>query len=149
MKTKDLFPTHYLLIAILLMVALHFLFPVARIIPLPWIAYGLVPLAIGIAINLIADKAFHQANTTVKPFEESASLITEGVFRYTRNPMYLGFVLILIGIALMFGSLSPWLIVPIFAIMMDFMFIRPEERMLDVQFGPAWLDYKARVRRWI
>jgi protein-S-isoprenylcysteine O-methyltransferase Ste14 len=149
MKAKGLFPTHYLLIAILLMIALHFLFPVARIIPAPWIVFGLIPLGAGIAINLIADKAFHQANTTVKPFEESASLITEGVFRYTRNPMYLGFVLMLIGIALLFGSLSPWLIVPIFAIMTDILFIRVEERMLDAQFGPAWFEYKARVRRWL
>jgi protein-S-isoprenylcysteine O-methyltransferase Ste14 len=148
MKAKSIFPTHYLLIAILLMIALHFLYPMARIIPVPWIVFGLIPLAIGIAINLIADKAFHQANTTVKPFEESASLITEGVFRYTRNPMYLGFVLILIGIALMFGSLSPWIIIPIYAIMMDFIFIRVEEDMLDAKFGPAWFDYKARVRRW-
>ena len=148
MKAKSIFPTHYLLIAILLMIALHFLYPMARIIPIPWIVFGLIPLAIGIAINLIADKAFHQANTTVKPFEESASLITEGVFRYTRNPMYLGFVLILIGIALMFGSLSPWIIIPIYAIMMDFIFIRVEEDMLDAKFGPAWFDYKARVRRW-
>ncbi len=149
MKTKGLFPTHYLLVAILLMLALHFLFPVTRIIPAPWIVFGFIPLAIGIAINLIADKAFHQANTTVKPFEESASLIREGVFRYTRNPMYLGFVLILIGISLLFGSLTPWIIVPIFAIMMDFIFIRVEERMLDEQFGPIWLEYKARVRRWL
>jgi protein-S-isoprenylcysteine O-methyltransferase Ste14 len=148
MKARSIFPTHYLLIAILLMIALHFLYPMARIIPVPWIVFGLIPLAIGIAINLIADKAFHQANTTVKPFEESASLITEGVFRYTRNPMYLGFVLILIGIALMFGSLSPWIIIPIYAIMMDFIFIRVEEDMLDAKFGPAWFDYKARVRRW-
>jgi len=149
MKAKSLFPTHYLLIAILLMIALHFLFPVVRIIPVPWIIFGLIPLAIGIAINLIADKAFHQVNTTVKPFEESASLITEGVFRYTRNPMYLGFVLILIGIALMFGSLSPWIVVPTYAIMMDILFIRVEEDMLDAKFGSAWLDYMAKVRRWL
>jgi protein-S-isoprenylcysteine O-methyltransferase Ste14 len=148
-KAKNLFPTHYLLIAILLMIALHFIFPLASIIPVPWVALGLIPLAAGIAINLIADKAFHQVNTTVKPFEESASLITGGVFRYTRNPMYLGFTFILIGIAFLFGSLSPWIIVPIFAIMMDFMFIRIEERMLEARFGPAWLEYKARVRRWI
>lgn len=149
MKAKNLFPTHYLLIAILLMLTLNFLFPVKRIIPVPWIVFGFIPLAIGITINLIADKIFHQVNTTVKPFVESASLITEGVFRYTRNPMYLGFVFILAGIAFLFGSLSPWIIVPIFAIMMDFMFIRVEEGMLNVKFGSAWLKYKAKVRRWL
>jgi protein-S-isoprenylcysteine O-methyltransferase Ste14 len=148
MKAKGLFPTHYLLIAILLMIALHFIFPLARILPTPWNVLGTIPLAGGIAINLIADKAFHQAKTTVKPFEESSSLITEGVFRYSRNPMYLGFVMVLIGIALLFGSLSPWIIVPIFAITIDKVFIQVEERMLEARFREAWLDYKSRVRRW-
>jgi protein-S-isoprenylcysteine O-methyltransferase Ste14 len=149
MKTSGLMPTHYLLIAILLMIALHFIFPLAKIIPLPWIVLGLLPLASGIVINLIADKAFHNANTTVKPFQESTTLITDGVFHYSRNPMYLGFVFILIGIATLFGSLSPWLIVPLFVILMNRMFIQTEERMLEARFGQSWLEYKARVRRWL
>jgi protein-S-isoprenylcysteine O-methyltransferase Ste14 len=149
MRTSNLMPTHYLLVAILLMIAFHFLLPLANLIPIPWMAIGLLPLASGIVINLIADKAFHLANTTVKPFQESTSLITDGVFRYSRNPMYLGFLLILIGIAILFGSLSPWIIVPIFAILMDKGFIRPEEHMLEARFGQSWREYKARVRRWL
>jgi protein-S-isoprenylcysteine O-methyltransferase Ste14 len=148
MKAKGLLPTHYLLIAILVMVALHFIFPLAKILPTPWTAFGLIPLVVGIAINLIADKAFHKANTTVKPFQESTSLVTDGVFRYSRNPMYLGFLLILVGIALLFGSLSPWFIVPLFVILMDRVFIQVEERMLEARFGQIWLEYKASVRRW-
>jgi protein-S-isoprenylcysteine O-methyltransferase Ste14 len=148
MKTRKLLPTHYLLIAILFMIALHFFYPLVRVIPLPWTILGLLPLASGIVINLIADKAFHKAKTTVKPFQEATNLITKGVFRYSRNPMYLGFLLILIGIALLFGSLSPWFIVPIFAYLMDRVFIQVEERMLEEKFGLAWLVYKKKVRRW-
>jgi protein-S-isoprenylcysteine O-methyltransferase Ste14 len=62
--------------------------------------------------------------------------------------MYLGFVLALIGIAVMLGSLSPWLIVVIFASLMERVFIQVEERMLEARFGQSWLEYKARVRRW-
>jgi protein-S-isoprenylcysteine O-methyltransferase Ste14 len=149
MNIQKLSPTHYLLLAILIMVALHFLFPGAIIVPLPWDLLGLAPLAGGIAINLMADSAFHKAGTTVKPFQESTALITDGVFRLSRNPMYLGFVLVLIGIAVLLGSLTLWIIVPLFAVLMDRVFISVEERMLQVKFGQAWSEYKAQVRRWI
>ena len=101
MQAQKTMPTTYLLISIVVMAALYFLFPAMRIIPPLWNLFGLVPLALGVIINLAADKAFHQANTTVKPFEESSALIMHGVFRVSRNPMYLGFVLMLIGIAVL------------------------------------------------
>jgi protein-S-isoprenylcysteine O-methyltransferase Ste14 len=149
MNSHKLLPTHYLLFAILIMVALHFLFPGTIIVPIPWNLLGLVPLAGGIVINLMADSAFHKAGTTVKPFQESTALITDGVFRISRHPMYLGFVLVLIGIAVLLGSRTPWFIVPLFAVLMDRVFIVVEERMLQARFGQAWSEYKAQVRRWI
>jgi protein-S-isoprenylcysteine O-methyltransferase Ste14 len=149
MNTHNLFPTYYLLFAILITVALHFLLPGTIIVPMPWNLLGLVPLAVGILINLIADRAFHKAGTTVKPFQESTTLITEGVFRISRNPMYLGFLLVLIGIAVLLRSLTPWFIVPLFAILMDRVFIAAEERMLQTRFGQTWSEYKAKVRRWV
>ena len=129
--------------------ALHFLFPVTKIIPPPWNPFGIVPLVLGVVINIIADKAFHEANTTIKPFEESTALITNGVFRVSRNPMYLGFVLVLIGIAILVRSLTPYAIIPIFAVLMDKVFIKVEERMLAEQFGAAWLEYEKKTRRWV
>ncbi len=149
MKGKNVMPTTYLLIAIVVMVALHFLFPVVRIIPPLWNLLGMIPLVLGVIINLIADQAFHKANTTVKPFDESTALIREGVFRISRNPMYLGFVLILIGIALLLRSLTPYVIVVAFAILMDRMYIRVEERMLAEEFGTEWEEYKRNTRRWL
>jgi protein-S-isoprenylcysteine O-methyltransferase Ste14 len=148
-KPSSLLPTHYLLIAILSMIALHCFSPLVKVISTPWTLLGLLPLVSGVVINLIADNAFHKANTTVKPFQQSTSLITDGVFRYSRNPMYLGFLLVLIGIAILFGSLSPWFVVPIFAFQMDKVFVRVEERMLEEKFGPSWVAYKEKVRRWI
>jgi len=149
MNSLKLLPTHYLLFAILLMLALHFLFPGTILVPMPWNLLGLAPLVGGIVINLMADSAFHKAGTTVKPFQESTALVTDGVFRLCRHPMYLGFVLVLMGTAVLLGSVTPWLIVPIFAVLMDRVFITVEERMLQARFGQAWSEYKARVRRWI
>ena len=149
MKDKKVLPPTYLLVAIVLVLVLHLLLPVYKFVPVPWNILGIVPLACGIALNLVADRAFHQAQTTVKPFEESAALITSGVFRITRNPMYLGYVLILVGVALIVRSLTPYAVIPVFAILMDTVFIRVEEQMLEKGFGQAWLEYANRVRRWV
>jgi len=149
MQAKKTMPTTYLFISIVVMIVLHFLFPAIRIIPPLWNLLGLVPLALGVMINLVADKAFHKANTTVKPFEESSALITHGVFRASRNPMYLGFVLILIGTAVLMRSLTPYVVVPAFAVLMDRMYITVEERMLAEKFGAEWERYRQSTRRWL
>jgi protein-S-isoprenylcysteine O-methyltransferase Ste14 len=149
MKDKRALPPTYLLIAIVLMLVLHFPLPVYKVVPVPWNIFGIVPLACGIVLNLIADSDFHHAQTTVKPFEQSTALITTGVFRITRNPMYLGYVLILVGVALIVRSLTPYAVIVVFAILMDRMLIRVEEQMLESQFVEAWLKYGKRVRRWV
>jgi len=149
MQGKKILPPTYLLAAIVVMAALHFLLPVIRIIPLPWNVLGVVPLAVGIVINLIADNAFKGASTTVKPLEESTTLITGGVYRISRHSMYLGFVLVLTGIAVILGSLMPFFVVPVFAIVMDIVFTRVEDRMLEERFGQAWLAYRTKARRWV
>lgn len=147
MKCKPSLPPTYLFISILIMVVLHFLFPVFKIILLPWSLLGILPLLFGLLINLIADRAFKRHSTTVKPFEKSTALITGGVFRLSRNPMYLGFVLILLGVAIFLGSLTPYIVVLGFVILMDVVFIRTEEQMLQSTFGEDWMQYKNKVRR--
>jgi len=146
---KAVLPPTYLFLAIGVMVALHFLLPGRHVIGFPWNLLGIVPLGVGIALNLVADRAFKAHATTVKPFEDSTVLITGGVFRISRHPMYLGFVLILIGIAVLMGSLTPYAVIVVFAMLMEVVFIRVEERMLEEKFGDTWLAYKAKVRRWI
>jgi protein-S-isoprenylcysteine O-methyltransferase Ste14 len=142
-------PPAFLLISIVTMAALHLLTPVSRIIPLPWSLLGLVALACGILINVVADRAFRRAGTTVKPFEDSAALVTSGVYRLSRHPMYLGLVLILVGVAVLLGSLTQFIVIPAFALLLDRRFIVQEERMLEQRFGESWMEYKAGVRRWI
>ena len=149
MKGNKVLPPTYLLASIVIMLALHFLLPVPKILPLPWNVLGIVPLACGIALNLAADKAFREVGTTVKPFEESTALLTSGVFRISRNPMYLGYELILIGIAIMLRSLAPYVVIPVFVVLMNRVFIRVEEQMLEEKFGVAWSEYGEKVRRWI
>ena len=149
MKPMKIMPTTYLLLAMLAMIAIHFLLPVLLIIPPLWNWLGLLPLALGAAINLVADGAFHKANTTVRPFEESSVLVTDGVFKISRNPMYLGFLLTLFGIAVLLRSLTPYAVILVFAIWIQRKFIAEEERMLAEKFGAEWQVYRRRTRRWI
>jgi protein-S-isoprenylcysteine O-methyltransferase Ste14 len=149
MKVKQIFPTTYLLIALIFMLIFHFVIPITKFIPCPWNLLGLIPLIIGILINILADGALHKANTTVKPFQESSSLVMDSVYGLSRHPMYLGFVLLLIGVAILLSSLSPWVIIPIFIILMDKVFIRIEELMLADKFNTTWQKYKKKVRKWI
>jgi protein-S-isoprenylcysteine O-methyltransferase Ste14 len=149
MPNKKIFPPTYLLMSIIVMIALHFLFPVATLIASPWTIFGIVPIGLGVTLNLVADRMFRQAKTTVKPLAESTVLVTGGVFRFSRNPMYVGFVLILGGIAVVMGSLTPFLAPLLFVCLMNRLFISPEERMLEAKFGQTYRDYKKQVRRWI
>lgn len=146
---KKVLPPTYLLVAIILVLLLHFTFPVATFVQVPLNLIGLFPLLVGVALNIIADRDFKRYQTTVKPYEESATLLTEGVYRYSRHPMYLGFVLILLGISLLLGSISPYVVVLIFTILMEIVFIRVEEEMLNETFQEEWRQYKSKVRKWI
>jgi protein-S-isoprenylcysteine O-methyltransferase Ste14 len=130
-------------------VLLHYLMPVFKIAQYPWNILGIIPLVMGVFLNLSADAAFKKEQTTVKPFERSTALVTTGVFRISRHPMYLGMVLILLGIAILMGSLTPLFVITVFGILIELVFVRTEERMLEEQFGPAWLAYKKKVRKWV
>jgi Phospholipid methyltransferase len=107
--TKRTLPPTYFLASLALMAALAFTLPVAPLLSGWQRAIGLVPIAAGVWLNLAADRAFKELGTTVRPFERSSALATGGVFRLSRNPMYLGMVLMLIGVgvALLLGALSP------------------------------------------
>jgi protein-S-isoprenylcysteine O-methyltransferase Ste14 len=148
-KAKRALPPTYLLVAIILQLLLHFVVPVVKFIPSPWNLLGILPLAAGMVMNLVADGVFKKVETTVKPFQESSRLVTDGIYAYTRNPMYVGYVLMLAGLAILVRSLTPWLVIPVFAVLMDRVFIVAEERMLAEKFGDPWKTYSKRVRRWV
>jgi protein-S-isoprenylcysteine O-methyltransferase Ste14 len=144
-----LLPPAYFWLALATAVVLHLAWPVADLLDLPWTLSGLVPLTAGAMLNLCADRAFKQRATTVKPYEGSTCLLAQGVFGLSRHPMYLGMVLVLAGVALLLGSLAPWLAVAAFAALMQRVFVPLEERMLAAQFGDEWSAYRRRVRQWI
>jgi protein-S-isoprenylcysteine O-methyltransferase Ste14 len=133
---------------LVLMGVLHFAFPVYRWLSLPWTLAGIALLAIGIAVSAIASGLFAKANTPVVPFERSTALVTAGLFRWTRNPMYLGMVVALFGVGIFCGTVGPFIAIPVFIYIVRIRFILGEERFLEGIFGDRYLAYKKMVRRW-
>ena len=104
----------------------------------------------GISLDLAGLIAFIRAKTTINPLKpaSSAALVTRGLYRFTRNPMYLGMLLVLLGWAVFLSSLAALLIAPLFMLYINRFQIAPEERVLEEKFGAAFTDYMQRVRRW-
>ena len=113
--------------------------------------YALPSLLVFAAVTWVICAAvlFRIAGTAIKPYEQSSALVTEGPYRVTRNPMYLGMVVTLLGAGIMLGTTIPFIVVPLFAALIQARFILMEEGMLEAAFGQAYRDYKAKVRRWI
>ena len=146
---KGPLPPVYLLLGLLLAIGLHYYYPIVQLIegPVRWIGAGVIVL--GIAIIASPALAFFKAETTIKPFRESSSLVVGGLYKYTRNPMYVGMVLILLGTCVLCGSVSPFVVPILFVLIINKMIISVEERMLERAFGEEYLEYKNKVRRWI
>ena len=147
--TKPVYPPTYFVVSVLLMVGLHFLVPVKQVISSPYRYVGLVPMAAGVVLNMWGSRLFDRTGTTIKPFESSSSLVVQGPYRVSRNPMYLGMVAFLLGAGVLAGSITPFLVVVGFAYLIDRRFIRTEEAMLEQKFGSQYASYRARVRRWV
>lgn len=123
--------------------------PVYTYLREPWTYLGVVPILAGIAIAAVSAKRFARAETGIVPFDEATTLVTGGLYRFTRNPMYLGMFLLLIGVALMMGSIGPLLPVWLFMLVIRYNFVAGEERFLEAAFGQDYLDFKNKVRRWL
>nr|WP_255612533.1 isoprenylcysteine carboxylmethyltransferase family protein [Alcanivorax sp. 1008] len=112
---------------------------------------AVVLVLMGAGVSLAGVVSFRRARTTVNPLkpEKTSSLVCSGIYRVTRNPMYLGFLLVLIGWAVMLGSAFAVLGPVLFVVYISRFQILPEERVLQNLFGDEFTAYQARVRRWL
>jgi len=146
---KRILPPVYLLAAVFVMIGLHYFGPVMQLVSSPYRYLGILLLLGGFATVVRVADDLRRAGTTIKPFEPSSVLLTEGLYRVTRNPIYVSMSVGLLGLAVLLGSLSPFLVVPIFVYLIGRRFVRAEEAVLEQVFGAQYSAYKARVRRWI
>jgi protein-S-isoprenylcysteine O-methyltransferase Ste14 len=115
--------------------------------PLAILAAVLLGLA-GLALVFVALGLFSRSNTRPEPWQPSSALVVGGIYRRTRNPMYLGMLLVYAALAVLFMSPAAGLLLIPLAVAVDRLIIRREEAYLSRRFGPAYDDYRKSVRRW-
>jgi protein-S-isoprenylcysteine O-methyltransferase Ste14 len=110
---------------------------------------GLLAVAVFLSLDYRAMVVFRKNETGIAPWHPATALVTEGPYRRTRNPMYLGMAALYAGIALGFGLLWALALLPVVIVVIDRVVVRREEAYLEDKYGDAYRDYRNRVRRWI
>ena len=142
------YPPHYLLIlSLCMLVTWYFGESSQQNLLLILVGLGLIGLGFLLAFNSIA--RFIRAKTGVVPFSESTTLITEGFYKYTRNPMYVGMNSFLLGLMLILQNPLNIFFLIIFFFVVRNMFVLKEEVQMEETFGEDYLTYKRKVRRWL
>jgi protein-S-isoprenylcysteine O-methyltransferase Ste14 len=146
---KRMMPPTYFLMGLVVVVASRFVLAAWSYFSAVTLVLGAAALAGGVALNLLTDSAFKKRGTPVSPDATPSAFVASGAFRLSRNPMYLGMVLIVAGVALLVGEPIGLLAAAALILIMDRSFVPGEEHNLEAAFGQTYVDYKAAVRRWI
>ena len=112
---------------------------------------SIISFVVGIFVFAAAVSSFKKQKTTVNPIsiENASSLVVSGIFKYSRNPMYLGMSFVLLGLAFKFNVIGGLLFTGIFMLFITIFQIKPEEVAMEKLFGQEWKDYTKNVRRWL
>jgi len=110
---------------------------------------GVVVFLIGLAVVVTASRTFKEVDTNIEPWKPTSKIVSDGIFAYSRNPIYVAFCLAPIGIGFVVGSF--WVLMSFVpaAITVYFIAIKKEEAYLEQKFGDEYLTYKSNVRRWV
>ena len=149
-KPLILYPPVYLVLFLVVQYGLDQRFPIQQL----WdgdLSNMIAKILMGfvVVVFILIQIQFRKAKTTIIPYDQPQSLIDDGVFAISRNPIYVLMTLILVAAAMKLGSLSPFVCVMVFPPLIKWRFIAVEEQMLEDTFGDAFRAYKNRVRRWI
>ena len=143
---------HPPVVVLLFIVIAYFL---GRFVPFPfipstiWRNVGLLLTCIGFLLGISALLEFRKERTTLDPHGSSKQVVTSGIYRFTRNPIYLGFLLMVIGLPLNSGLIWGIILAPLYMIVMTRLIIEQEEAYLEKKFKDHYTNYKSRVRRWL
>lgn len=145
---KYINPPLFVLLTCFLSALFFFLLPDFNFIPFPYNFAGIIISFAGFVLMGKTHDLFKKYNTPIS-ITKSTYLITEGPFAYSRNPMYLGMFLFLLGISICFMNLFSILSAIAFLITINFIYVRDEEKLMQESFGIDYISYKNRVRKWI
>lgn len=149
MVQRVIYPPIWLLFGLIAVFMLNQWYPGLRFTGVAGQVVGGAIILAGLLLLVVANGLFTRAGTGVIPFRNVSTLVTHGVYRYSRNPMYLGMVLVLAGCAVTVGAATALVVPVLFVLIIDRRFIRAEEQMLHELFPEEYAAYCARVRRWV
>lgn len=142
-------PPVFMLLTVLLMILLSNYAPIARWLNYPWRYFGIVLIILGFGLGLGSGLFFRKLGTNPKPGAKATLVVTKGPFKYTRNPMYISLMIIVTGVSILLGTISPLFLIPILFIILHTQFVLREERLMEKWFGEAYLEYKNKTPRWL
>lgn len=151
-QRPPIMPSALGLLMMLAVFAAHFTYPVMMLFPYPWNYLGIVFILAGAVLHIMADVELKRKGAISDEGQQDQlpkKLVTGSVYTFTRNPAYLGLVLINAGLACWVGSLSAWLVVAVFPVILFWYYIREEETQLSKQFGERYQRYCQIVPRWL
>jgi protein-S-isoprenylcysteine O-methyltransferase Ste14 len=128
---------------------LHWVRPLPALPPVIARLAGVVILVLGWLLARSAEAAMKRAGTNIRPDQPTLAIVTDGPFRFTRNPLYLAATGLYVAVALLVNTLWPLLLLVPMLVVLQWGVIRPEERYLEAKFGESYREYRARVRRWV
>jgi protein-S-isoprenylcysteine O-methyltransferase Ste14 len=144
-------PPVYGLITALLIWWLASVFPSLKLLPAWFKQMGIALIVIGVCLDLMALRQFYKQKTTPNPLSpnKANTIVISGLYRFSRNPMYLGLLLSLTGWTMYLGNLASLACLPVFVWVLNNMQIKPEEHALEKKFGESYTRYLSEVRRWL
>jgi len=148
-ERRIIYPPVWLVIGVVVIFALDEFLPGPRFAGAVAQLTGGALLVAGLALLVVAGGLFTRADTGLIPFRDTRALVTHGLYRYSRNPMYVAMALVLLGVAVTVGASLALLVPAAFLVIIDRRFIRAEERQLEALFGDEYRAYCQRVRRWL
>lgn len=144
-----LLPPFVMLFTIMIMILLNQYIPLVRFWETHACWIGIPMIILGLVIAQWHARLFKKLGTNLNTFRDPDILTTEGLFRFSRNPMYLGFLIILAGTWVVLGSAAPLLALLGFILLTNYWYIPIEERAMLGKFGENYLNYQSKVRRWL
>jgi len=142
-------PPIYFFLGILSSIASFFVFRSFNLISFPLSILIGIPLILCGLFLIRGPHFLLKKNNTPENFKKSTCLVRNGLYKYSRNPMYLGFLIFLIGLSFALGNLISFISPMLFFTIINWMFIPYEEEKMEYELGTEYLEYKKKIKRWI
>ena len=144
-----IYPPLMVLAGIITQLLIGYVAPVEPLLSATWQYIGIALMVLGFGTILLVARSFRKHETTIIPDGQPSALMETGLFAYSRNPIYVAMAVLLIGSGLAIGHVWTLLVVPVFVLLVQQIWIVKEEENLETEFGQIYRNYKMRVRRWL